>query len=97
MENQKIQQLIRLASIADNNGDYKIADKIFTKMAQLKLPPRLNEETVTVSPGKIFKTTNLSQFLEMMTAKLGPLIKKQQNLRKIKKINQKTLKKFTHN
>ena len=80
MENQKIQQLIRLASIADNNGDYKIADKIFTKMAQLKLPPRLNEETVTVSPGKIFKTTNLSQFLEMMTAKLGPLIKKQQNL-----------------
>jgi hypothetical protein len=33
MENQKIQQLIRLASIADKNGDYKIADKIFEKLA----------------------------------------------------------------
>lgn len=37
MENQKIQQLIRLASIADNNGDYKIADKLFTKIAAI--PP----------------------------------------------------------
>ena len=37
MENQKIQQLIRLASIADNNGDYKIADKLFNKIAAL--PP----------------------------------------------------------
>lgn len=39
MENQKIQQLIRLASIADNNGDYKIADKIFEKLAAAP-PPR---------------------------------------------------------
>jgi len=39
MENQKIQQLIRLASIADNNGDYKIADKIFEKLAAA--PPLL--------------------------------------------------------
>jgi hypothetical protein len=38
MENQKIQQLIRLASIADNNGDYKIADKLFEKLAAL--PPK---------------------------------------------------------
>ena len=39
MENQKIQQLIRLASIADNNGDYKIADKLFEKLAAA--PPRV--------------------------------------------------------
>jgi hypothetical protein len=39
MENQKIQQLIRLASIADKNGDYKIADKIFNKLAAA--PPRV--------------------------------------------------------
>ena len=39
MENQKIQQLIRLASIADKNGDYKIADKLFEKLAAI--PPRV--------------------------------------------------------
>jgi hypothetical protein len=39
MENQKIQQLVRLASIADKNGDYKIADKIFNKLAAI--PPRV--------------------------------------------------------
>ena len=39
MENQKIQQLIRLASIADKNGDYKIADKLFEKLAATP-PPR---------------------------------------------------------
>lgn len=38
MENQKIQQLIRLASIADNNGDYKIADKLFEKLAAAPPP-----------------------------------------------------------
>jgi hypothetical protein len=43
MENQKIQQLIRLASIADKNGDYKIADKLFTKIAAL--PPILTGQT----------------------------------------------------
>ena len=43
MENQKIQQLIRLASIADNNGDYKIADKIFEKLAAAPPPLRFRD------------------------------------------------------
>jgi hypothetical protein len=43
MENQKIQQLIRLASIADKNGDYKIADKIFNKLAASPPPLRFRD------------------------------------------------------
>lgn len=37
MENQRIQKLVKLAYIADIHGDYKIADKIFNKIAAL--PP----------------------------------------------------------
>jgi hypothetical protein len=48
MENQKIQQLIRLASIADKKGDYKIADKLFNKLAAIP-PQRYN------SPAKLFQ------------------------------------------
>ena len=84
MENQRIQKLVKLAYIADIHGDYKIADKIFTKIAQLKLPPKFKEEAVVINPEAtrpdVYKTSRLVDWLEGMRVKLEPSIKKQQDL-----------------
>ena len=67
MENQKIQQLIRLASIADNNGDYKIADKLFEKLAATP-PPGIPRFKIKPIMGEVLKTISelarLRPFLE---------------------------------
>jgi hypothetical protein len=90
MENQKIQQLIRLASIADKNGDYKIADKIFEKIAAgapppLKVPPRFNENELAIQ-GSVFKPRNLEQFLVGMAGKIEKFVAEQTRLQSL--INQ---------
>jgi len=64
MENQKIQQLIRLASIADNNGDFRIADKIFEKLAAIS-PPMIRRFT---DPSKLrVLLTSLSKLDQLNT------------------------------
>ncbi len=83
MENQKIQQLIRLASIADNNGDYRIADKIFNKVAQIKLPPRFNETEMAISPGNVFKPKNLETFLTSVASKIEKFVAEQKRLQSL--------------
>ena len=68
MENQKIQQLIRLASIADNNGDYKIADKLFEKLAAAP-PPGIKRYKIKPIMGEVLQT--ISEL-----ARLKPLVEK---------------------
>jgi len=86
MENQKIQQLIRLASIADKNGDYKIADKIFNKLAAA--PPMIRRYTdpakireLMTSLGKLdqlntlLNATNIQSLLDnMVVSSLSPTV-----------------------
>jgi hypothetical protein len=87
MENQKIQQLIRLASIADKNGDYKIADKIFEKLAAtpppLKVPPRFNEPQIGVSPGSVYKPRNLEQFLTSVASRIEKFVAEETRLKSL--------------
>jgi hypothetical protein len=91
MENQKIQQLIRLASIADKNGDYKIADKIFEKIAAgappLKVPPRFNENEININPhAPLYRFRTLEQFLVETAGKIEKFVIEQTRLQSL--INQ---------
>ena len=60
MENQRIQKLVKLAYIADIHGDYKIADKIFEKLAAIP-PPRTStlEDLKTLLHGGLTKLKEL--------------------------------------
>ena len=74
MENQKIQQLIRLASIADKNGDYKIADKIFEKLAAAP-PPGIQRYKIKPIMGEVLQT--ISEL-----ARLKPLVETVESISK---------------
>ena len=74
MENQKIQQLIRLASIADKNGDYKIADKIFEKLAAAP-PPGIQRYKIRPIMGEVLQT--ISEL-----ARLKPLVETVESISK---------------
>jgi hypothetical protein len=86
MENQKIQQLIRLASIADKNGDYKIADKLFEKIAAL--PPEIPRFKIKPIMGEILK-----QISEL--AKLKPLVETVEQINGIAKLMPDSVKTIT--
>ena len=74
MENQKIQQLIRLASIADKNGDYKIADKLFEKLAATP-PPGIQRYKIRPIMGEVLQT--ISEL-----ARLKPLVETVESISK---------------
>jgi hypothetical protein len=76
MENQKIQQLIRLASIADKNGDYKIADKIFNKLAAA--PPK----PIT----RMRKIEDLMKFIQSMGSNIADFELRIKNIEKLKEM-----------
>ena len=76
MENQKIQQLVKLAYIADTNGDYKIADKIFEKLAATP-PPR--QVLFRRTPEEVLK------FIKTLSSNIFDLDDKLANLTKLDK------------
>jgi len=76
MENQKIQQLIRLASIADKNGDYKIADKIFNKLAASPPKPIM----------RMRRFEDLMKFIQSLGSNLAELESRIKHLENLKTI-----------
>ena len=75
MENQRIQKLVKLAYIADIHGDYKIADRIFEKLAATPPPKPIQ---------RMRRMEDLMKFLSNLGLNINSLESRIENLKTLK-------------